>query len=246
MGSVIGAELPILGMQISRGAEAGDWQFGWQGVKGWTYFLQQSSNILEWSYLPWIASGNDGPLGLTVRSSASAGFFRWRATDRSVADPWTADFDVDGVSNGDELLQGTDPLSAADGDANSLPDDWEQFYFQRIGVDPHATAPGGGMTTLQHFTLGSNPTHPPPIPVDLTKARNGNPRKSNSTTATPWSNRHEDPDRLAEKQPRKERRNLGNTARKATLAKDESRCESFRILRLPVWTETFCWRNTVH
>ena len=32
------------------------------------------------------------------------------------------------------------------------------------------------------------------------------------------------------------KRNLGNTAQKVTLAKDESRCEIFRILRLPVWT----------
>jgi len=80
-----------------------------------------------------------------------------------VADPWTADFDGDGVSNSDEFLQGTDPLSAAaaaaDGDANGLPDDWEQWYFHRIGVDPHAMAPGGSMTNLQHFTLGSNPQH---------------------------------------------------------------------------------------
>jgi hypothetical protein len=74
VGSVMGAELPNPGMQISRGAEVGDWQLGWHGVKGWTYFLQQSPNILEWSYLPWIASGDDGPLGLTVRSSAGAGF----------------------------------------------------------------------------------------------------------------------------------------------------------------------------
>jgi hypothetical protein len=164
MGSVMGAELPNPEMKISRGVEAGDWQLGWHGVKGWTYFLQQSPNALGWSYLPWLASGNDGPLGLTVRSSTSAGFFRWRATDRSVADPWTADFDGDGVGNGDELLQGTDPLSAADADTNGLPDDWEQFYFHQIGVDPHATAPGGGMTNLQHFALGSNPNHPPPPP----------------------------------------------------------------------------------
>ena len=164
VGSVIGAELPNPGMQMSRGVEAGDWQFDWHGVKGWTYFLQQSPNALGWSYLPWMASGNDGPLGLTVRSSAGAGFFRWRATDRSVADPWTADFDGDGVSNGDELLQGTDPLSAADGDANGLPDDWEQCYFHRMGVDLHAMAPGSGMTNLQHFSLGSNPHNPPPPP----------------------------------------------------------------------------------
>ena len=78
MGLVIGAELPNPGMQISRGVEAGDWQFDWHGVKGWTYFLQQSPDALGWSYLPWLASGNDRPLGLTVRSSAGARFFRWR------------------------------------------------------------------------------------------------------------------------------------------------------------------------
>ena len=169
MGSVMGADLPHAEMKISRGVEVGDWQFGWHGVKGWTYFLQQSPNALGWSYLPWMASGNDRPLGLTVRSSAGAGFFRWRATDRSVADPWTADFDGDGVGNGDELLQGTDPLSAADSGANGLPDDWEQCYFHRIGVDPRAMAPGGGMTNLQHFTLGSNPHHPHRTPTSLPK-----------------------------------------------------------------------------
>ena len=163
--SVMGAELPNAEMKISRGVEAGAWQLGWQGAKGWTYFLQQSPNAWGWSYVPWMASGNDGPLGLTVRSAAGAGFFRLRATGRSAADPWTADFDGDRVGNGDELLQGTDPLSAADADANGLPDDWEQFYFGHSGVDPQAIAPGGEMTNLQHFTLGSNPNNPPQPPT---------------------------------------------------------------------------------
>ena len=147
MGSVIGAELPNPGMQISRGAAVGDWQFGWHGVKRWTYFLQQSPNALGWSYLPWLASGDDGPLGLTVRSSASAGFFRLRATDRSVADPWTADFDGDGVGNGDELLQGTDPLHTADTDGDGIPDDWETAYGLNRSdpADATQTAAGGGI-----------------------------------------------------------------------------------------------------
>lgn len=47
MGSVMGADLPHPEMKISRGVEVGDWQFDWHGVKGWTYFLQQSPNALE-------------------------------------------------------------------------------------------------------------------------------------------------------------------------------------------------------
>ena len=87
-----------------------------------------------------------------------------RSTDLPTNDPYTADFDGDQIGNWDELLQGTDPLAAADTDANGLPDDWEKFYFGQTGADPNAAAPGGGgLTNLQHFQLGSNPNLPPPL-----------------------------------------------------------------------------------
>ena len=87
-----------------------------------------------------------------------------RSTDLPTNDPYTADFDGDQIGNWDELLQGTDPLAAANTDANGLPDDWEKFYFGQTEVDPNAGAPGGGgLTNLQHFQLGSNPNLPPPL-----------------------------------------------------------------------------------
>jgi len=46
-----------------------------------------------------------------------------------------------------------------DSDHNGLPDAWELQYFGHLGVDPNAvTTNGDGLTNLQEFQLGRNPT----------------------------------------------------------------------------------------
>ena len=45
-----------------------------------------------------------------------------------------------------------------DTDGNGLPDWWELKYFGAIGQDPNADASGDGLTNLQAYTLGDNPT----------------------------------------------------------------------------------------
>lgn len=49
-----------------------------------------------------------------------------------------------------------DPLY--DGDENGLPDLWERQYFGGPGVDPNADPDGDGLTNLQEFQQGTDPT----------------------------------------------------------------------------------------
>ena len=51
--------------------------------------------------------------------------------------------------------------SNPDADGNGLPDAWEIQYFGHTGVDPGALTPiGDGLTNLEAYLLGRNPTKP--------------------------------------------------------------------------------------
>jgi hypothetical protein len=45
-----------------------------------------------------------------------------------------------------------------DTDHNGLPDDWELRYFSHVGVDPNADNDGDGVTNLQEYLSGTDPT----------------------------------------------------------------------------------------
>ena len=46
-----------------------------------------------------------------------------------------------------------------DSDHNGLPDDWELAYFGHIGVDPNADPDGDGMSNLNEYIAGTDPTN---------------------------------------------------------------------------------------
>ncbi len=48
--------------------------------------------------------------------------------------------------------------AVVDSDGNGLPDDWEIKYFGYVGVDPNADPDGDGLTNLQEFKNGTDPT----------------------------------------------------------------------------------------
>lgn len=160
------AAAPNEGSILTRDPATGAYRFSWWGRAGRTYFLQQSDDLLHWSYLPVIEAGADEATEWGFASSAPAFFVRLKPVDFPTSDPFGDDFDGDKVSNYDELLQGTDPLLATR-DANGLPLDWETFYGLPVGLDANAPAPrGDGLTYLQAFRLGLNPLdfydgHPP-------------------------------------------------------------------------------------
>ena len=63
------------------------------------------------------------------------------------------------------------PLGVADLDGNLLSDDWERLFRGRVGGSALADSFGSGVSDLQLFLLGGDPSNPasvPPVKVDLT------------------------------------------------------------------------------
>ena len=142
---------------LARDPATGAYQFSWWGQAGRTYFLQQSEDLLHWTYVPVIEPGTGQAIGWGFTSTAPKFFLRLKYTDAATTNPFNDDLDGDGVSNWDELTQGTDPFSASL-DTNGLPGDWETHYFGRTGVSPDEDPDGDGLTNLQEYQLGTDPT----------------------------------------------------------------------------------------
>ena len=92
----------------------GAWHLEWNGRENHTYFVQQSPNLKDWSYLPVIKSGANAILsfGGELEPGADTGFFRLAFTDQPGSNPYLDDFDGDGTGNWAEILAGTNPLFA--------------------------------------------------------------------------------------------------------------------------------------
>ena len=74
------------------------------------------------------------------------------------------DFDRDGVSNGEELSEGTDPVDSgsgglvADADGDGLPDEWEVEHFgDATGALPLVDVDGDGVTNEEEYLALTDP-----------------------------------------------------------------------------------------
>jgi hypothetical protein len=49
-------------------------------------------------------------------------------------------------------------IGTLDSDGNGFPDDWERLYFGHLGVNPTQDADGDGLSNLEEFRAGTNPS----------------------------------------------------------------------------------------
>lgn len=116
------------------------WRFSWWGVDDRTYFIQHSTTLMEWDYVGIIESGDDDVLEWGFTTTSDRFFLRLQYSDIPTSDPEGADFDGDGVSNLNEVLQITNPLSWSDLEGDGLADDFELFDGSTsVDVKDHPT-----------------------------------------------------------------------------------------------------------
>lgn len=148
---------PNEGLLLSPGPASGTYTLSWWGRRGFTYFVQASEDLVTWTYLQHIETGTDEPIIWGYSPTSPTFFLRLRYVNIPTNDPFDVDFDGDGVSNWDELLQGTDPLVKLLDPVNNLPLDWEKFYGVAQGTPANSYYDGDGLTLLQKYQQGLAP-----------------------------------------------------------------------------------------
>ncbi len=141
-----------------------DYIFSWWSASGKTYFLQQSDDLLTWTYFPpesgiFTGFGGVDEVGVHITGAAPS-FLRLKSVPITSPYPAAEDFDGDKLSNYLEMTNGLDPLNGSDGDGDGLPSDWETWF----GLNPNLAdatldADGDGQSNLAEFQ--ANPSTDP-------------------------------------------------------------------------------------
>ena len=164
----------------------------WNGQANYTYFIQATPDLRDWTWAPNIEPGIAAPMSYEVDGPTAKGFFRLIRSDQTAANLDTADFDGDALSNLYEItprprpggINGhaglnpniqTNPIDP-DTDHDGLNDKWEQDH----GLDPTDNGSqnlnngalgdpdGDGLTNAEELAAGLHPQDSRP-PIALFK-----------------------------------------------------------------------------
>ena len=103
---------------------ADHYHLDWNGSLGNTYFVEYSSDLKTWHYMPVVKSGAGEALQYDFSSFKKKLYMRLRYTDDPTSDAEQADFDGDSITNWDEIRNGglgTNPF-VSDSDGNGILD----------------------------------------------------------------------------------------------------------------------------
>lgn len=147
-----------LGIQGATGSTTMD--ITWFAKKDHYYFVKQTSNLRskEWTYFPYAVKGSDGPEGIEIESNNDLMLFRLVFTEDPDDPMLHQDFDGDKVINIHELDKGYNLYDNSDSDSDSLPDDWEQHYFQALNHDSDDDVDGDGFSNATEFLFDTDPS----------------------------------------------------------------------------------------
>lgn len=149
----------------------------WDSVDGRSYFLQYSTDLVNWNYFPLIEYGDGTPqFSYGFEANGSKVFSRLHYIDAPfIGNVEDADFDKDGISNWNEIKTGgsnTKPFeysSAGDGisdyqldrDGNNLSDGWELEQGPNLGaLDPNADDDDDGLSNFEESLLRTKADNP--------------------------------------------------------------------------------------
>ncbi|MEM9280992.1 MAG: hypothetical protein AAGA96_04135 [Verrucomicrobiota bacterium] len=148
------------GLSITRDATTGDFTLSWWGKAGYSYFVEQSSDLSNWDWAPIAEQVQvDGVVSYGLSTNADRLFLRVTFTNDPNSPLLTSDFDGDHLSNGDELSAGLNPIIAedpVDTDSDGMPDYWENFYFGDLTTGD-IDSDGDELLNSQEFTHATNP-----------------------------------------------------------------------------------------
>jgi len=160
--------LALAPMPYARGQQAqpdftqgtnDSWNLDWDGVSDRTYFLQWSENLIDWYYFPLIESGQGLLIAYGFTSTGERLFLRLRYSDEPVSDPYTADFDGDGLTNWEEVnTYMTDPLDG-DSDNDGASDGWEiaNGFDPNNASDATIDSDGDGLGNAAEYAQNTDP-----------------------------------------------------------------------------------------
>jgi len=145
-------------LEVSEGANAGDWNLDWDGVAGRFYTLQFSLDLVTWQYFDVIEYGTGAHM-FGFSSSAPKTFIRLHYMDVATANPLGGDIDGDGLTNQQEVYTyGTNPFHS-DTDGDGIDDLYEvnntalnPLFAGDALFDPD----GDNLVNLWEFKLGLN------------------------------------------------------------------------------------------
>lgn len=149
------------GLRLDRDNTTESFTLSWWGRANFIYFVEHSDDLKNWNYVPISRIGADEPIHYGFTSNADRAFFRLKLTNDPTSSIWKADFDGDGVCNGDEILAGEDPFAPkafVDSDNDGLPDYWEMLYFGNLSQDGEGSFLGDGISNREKYQNGINPT----------------------------------------------------------------------------------------
>lgn len=137
----------------------------WQSYAGWTYFIQHSLDLQDWTYLNIIEPGDGTIKEWSYQMPFGDNFFlRLHATTQT-GDPFTGDFDSDGLSNADEVAQGLNPLKA-DADGDGMSDGYEMANgLNPLIDDGFSDLDGDGRANITEYLANTNPQAPEVQPL---------------------------------------------------------------------------------